>query len=174
MKRLFTISLTLSAVIALAALPWKMQSTADIQKQSFGKTSNGEEIFLYTLKSPSGMTVKITNYGGTITQILVPDRNKKFGDVVLGFDSLDGYTSPNNTSYFGALIGRYGNRIAHGHFILDGKPYQIPTNDNGVNSLHGGTVGFNKRIWQATPGGTAGNPELHLHYTSPEIGRAHV
>jgi aldose 1-epimerase len=114
------------------------------------------------------MVVKITNYGGTLTQILVPDRNKKFGDVVLGFDSLNGYTSKSNTSYFGALIGRYGNRIAGGRFTLDGKTYQIPKNDNGVNSLHGGDVGFNKRVWQATPSGTDANPALDLHYTSPD------
>jgi aldose 1-epimerase len=114
------------------------------------------------------MIVKITNYGGTITQILVPDRNKKFGDVVLGFNSLDGYTAKQNTAYFGALIGRYGNRIANGRFTLDGKTYQIPKNDNGVNSLHGGDVGFNKRVWQATPSGTDASPALKLHYTSPD------
>lgn len=113
------------------------------------------------------MVVKITNYGGTVTQILVPDRNKKFGDVVLGFNSIDGYTSKENTAYFGALIGRYGNRIANGRFTLDGTTYQIPKNDNGVNSLHGGDVGFNKRVWQATPSGTAAMPALDLHYTSP-------
>ena len=115
------------------------------------------------------MTVKITNYGGTVTQILAPDRNKNFGDVVLGFNSLDGYTSKSNKAYFGALIGRYANRIAYGRFTLDGKTYQIPASDSPrPNSLHGGNVGFDKRVWQATPSGTAANPALDLHYTSAD------
>ncbi|HEX4747935.1 MAG TPA: aldose epimerase family protein [Bryobacteraceae bacterium] len=168
MKRLVITAASLSCVLAVSALSQKNQSSADIQRQPFGKTPDGKEVFLYTLKSPSGMTVKITNYGGTVTQVIVPDRNRSFGDVVLGFDSLDGYTSKNNTAYFGALIGRYGNRIAHGRFTLGGKTYQIPTNDNGVNSLHGGKVGFNARVWQATPSGTAKNPALELRYTSPD------
>jgi len=169
MKSLLIITGALGCVLAIAALPPKTQSSANVQKQPFGKTPGGEEVFLYTLKSPSGMIVKITNYGGTVTQILVPDRNRKFGDVVLGFDSLDGYTSKENTSYFGALIGRYGNRIANGKFTLDGHQYQIPANDAPrPNSLHGGKVGFNKRVWQATPAGTAEMPALDLHYTSPD------
>src|SRR5579863_10338046 len=121
MKRLLTTAACLSGVLAVSALSQKTQSSADVQKQPFGKTPEGKEVFLYTLKSPSGMTVKITNYGGTLTQVIVPDRNRSFGDVVLGFNSLDGYTSKNNTAYFGALIGRYGNRIAHGRFTLNGK-----------------------------------------------------
>ena len=167
MKQLPIIGGALCSILALAALASNMQNSVDVQKQPFGKTPGGEEAYLYTLKSPSGMTVKITNYGGTITQVIVPDRNKKFGDVVLGFESLDGYTSPTNTSYFGALIGRYANRLAGGRFTLDGKTYQIPKNDNGVNSLHGGKVGFNARLWHAAPTGTAANPALELHYTSP-------
>src|SRR5579875_2260280 len=168
MKRLLLVAAAVGSLLALTALSQKMQSSPDIQEEPFGKAPDGEQVFLYTLKSPSGMTVKITNYGGTVTQILVPDRNKKFGDVVLGFNSLDGYTSKDNTAYFGALIGRYANRLAGGRFTLDGKTYQIPKNDHGVNSLHGGDVGFNKRIWQATPSGTAKNPALDLHYTSPD------
>ncbi len=169
MKRVLTTAGVLCCLCALAALPEKTQSSADIQKEPFGKTPDGKEVFLYTLKSPSGMVVKVTNYGGTVTQILVPDRNQKFGDVVLGFNSVDGYTSKDNTAYFGALIGRYGNRIANGRFTLDGQTYQIPANDSPrPNALHGGTVGFNKRIWQATPSGTAEKPALDLHYTSPD------
>jgi aldose 1-epimerase len=167
MKRLVTLVAATFLVWTLA-LSQKTQSAPDLNKQTFGRTPDGHEVYLYTLRSPSGMTVKITNYGGTITQVIVPDRNKKFGDVVLGFDSLDGYISKSNTAYFGALIGRYGNRIAGGRFELDGHTYQIPKNDNGVNSLHGGDVGFNKRIWDATPSGTTANPALKLHYTSPD------
>jgi aldose 1-epimerase len=167
MKRALTLAAALCAVLTIA-LSQKSQSAPDLNKQPFGKTPDGHEVYLYTLKSPSGMIVKITNYGGTLTQIIVPDRNKKFGDVVLGFDSVDGYASKTNTSYFGALIGRYGNRIAGGRFTLDGHTYQIPKNDNGVNSLHGGDVGFNRHIWDATPSGSSANPALKLHYTSPD------
>jgi aldose 1-epimerase len=168
MKRFLTVTATLCSLCAVAVLSQNTKSGAGIPKEPFGNTPDGKEVFLYTLKSPSGMIVKITNYGGTVTQIIVPDRNKKFRDVVLGFNSLDGYTSKQNTSYFGALIGRYGNRIANGRFTLNGKTYQIPKNDNGVNSLHGGEVGFNKRVWEPTPSGTAENPALRLHYTSPD------
>ena len=111
------------------------------------------------------MEVTITNYGGAVTSIKVPDRNNALGNVVLGFDNVTPYTT--TTSYFGALIGRYGNRIAKGRFQLDGKVYQIPTNDNG-NMLHGGTIGFNKRIWDARDVSTAKAPALELHYLSPD------
>src|ERR1700756_643102 len=93
MKRPFVVPGAICSVLVLATLYQRTQAASDLPKQAFGKTSDGKEVFLYTLKSPSGMTVKITNYGGTVTQILVPDRSKKIGDVVLGFDSLDGYTS---------------------------------------------------------------------------------
>ena len=93
--------------------------------EPFGKTSDGREVSLYTLANQSGMEVKITNYGGTVTSIKVKDRHGKFGEVVLGFDSLDGYVAKNNTAYFGALIGRYANRIAKGTFALDGRTYQL-------------------------------------------------
>jgi aldose 1-epimerase len=168
MKRLLAVVGPLSCVFVWIAFSQQEHNALDLNKQPFGKTSDGQAVFLYTLKSSSGMTVKITNYGGTVTQIVVPDRNKNFADVVLGFDSLAGYTSKTNTAYFGALIGRYGNRIAGGRFTLEGHTYQIPTNDNGVNSLHGGNVGFDKRVWQATPAGTVANPALKLHYTSPD------
>ena len=143
------------------------QSPTGLNPRPFGKLSDGREISLYTLQSPSGMKVTITNYGGTITTIEVPDRNHKMGDVVLGYDSLDGYTSPENNGYFGALIGRYGNRLAHGKFTIDGHAYQVPTND-GPNALHGGTVGFNKRVWDARDVSKPGVPALELHYLSPD------
>jgi aldose 1-epimerase len=142
------------------------QSTPKLQQRSFGKTPDGQAVSLYTLRNASGMEVTITNYGGTITTVRVPDRNK-MGDVVLGFDNVDGYAAKENTSYFGATIGRYGNRIAHGRFTLDGHTYQVPTND-GPNSLHGGAVGFNRRIWQAKDVSTANAPALELHYLSPD------
>jgi aldose 1-epimerase len=127
----------------------------------------GQPVSLYTLKNSSGMEVTITNYGGTVTQVLVPDRNKNVGDVVLGFDNIDGYTSKTNNGYFGALIGRYANRLAHGTFSLDGHEYHIPTNE-GANMLHGGTRGFDKRIWEAKDVSSPGTPALQLHYLSPD------
>lgn len=148
--------LSLSGLLAAQTLP----------RESFG-TYEGHEIHLYTLKNAAGMQVKITNYGGTVQSISVKDRNGKFGDVVLGFSTLEGYTQKANTAYFGALIGRYGNRIAHGTFTLDGKTYHIPLND-GPNMLHGGTVGFNKRVWDAKDVSTADTPALELHYLSPD------
>ena len=130
-------------------------------------TYDGKPVSLYTLRNASGMEVKITNYGGTITSIKVPDRQKKFDDVVLGFDSLAGYTAKTNSSYFGALIGRYGNRIAKGTFTLDGHQYHLPIND-GPNSLHGGLKGFDKRVWDAKATNEGGRPGLELHYVSKD------
>ena len=142
-------------------------SAGKLQQKSFGKTPDGQAVSLYTLRNASGMEVTITNYGGTITTVRVPDKNKKMGDVVLGFENVDGYAAKENTSYFGATIGRYGNRVAHGKFTLDGHTYQIPTND-GPNALHGGAVGFNRKVWQAKDVSTAAASALELHYLSPD------
>jgi aldose 1-epimerase len=158
-------ALAVTAMLASLAAGVKAQSAKNMDMQPFGKTSDGHEVFLYTLRNASGMEVKITNYGGTITSIKVKDRHGKFGDVVLGFQNLDGYVSKTNKSYFGAIIGRYANRIAHGTFVLDGHQYHIPTND-GPNSLHGGLRGFDKRVWDAKDVSTASTPELELHYLS--------
>jgi aldose 1-epimerase len=158
-------ALALTALLGSLALGAGAQSAKNMDMQPFGKTSAGQEVFLYTLRNQSGMEVKITNYGGTITSIKVKDRHGKLNDVVLGFDNLDGYISKNNTSYFGAIIGRYANRIAHGAFVLDGHQYHVPIND-GPNSLHGGLRGFDKRVWQAKDVSTARAPELELRYLS--------
>ncbi len=132
-----------------------------VKKQPWGK-ADGRDVFLYTLTNKRGMQVAITNFGATVVSLKVPDRQGKMADVVLGYDSLAGYQSKENP-YFGGIIGRYANRIANGRFTLDGKPYQIPTND-GPNSLHGGTVGFNKRLWEVRE---ATGDHLTLHYLSP-------
>jgi aldose 1-epimerase len=131
-------------------------------------TADGKQVSLYTLKNASGMEVKITNYGGTIASVVVPDKNKKFGDVVLGFNSLAGYTSTANDSYFGATIGRYGNRIAGGKFKLDGKTYQVPKNEKGVTALHSGTKGFDKHVWDAKDVSGTEGPALEIHRVSPD------
>ncbi len=117
----------------------------------------------YTLSNTSGMQVSIINYGGIITSLLAPDKGGKPANVVLGYDSLAGYLQ-NNNPYFGALIGRYGNRIAKARFELDGKTYTLAANNN-VNTLHGGVKGFDKVIWQATP---LGDSSLQLTYLSKD------
>jgi aldose 1-epimerase len=131
------------------------QSTADtmhtntssnVKQEKYGN-ANGKEIMQYTLTNASGMQVKLINYGGTITNIIVPDSSGTMGDVVLGFDSMDGYLKKENP-YFGCITGRYANRIAKGKFTLDGKSYQLPINNNG-NTLHGGINAFNKQFWSA-------------------------
>lgn len=135
-----------------------------IEQMPFGQV-DGKPITLYLLKNSSGMEVTITNYGGTVTSIKVPDRNKTLGNVVLGFDNVGQYQA--TTSYFGALIGRYGNRIGKGQFQLDGKVYHIHANE-GPNMLHGGPTGYNKRIWDAKDISTAKAAALELHYLSPD------
>jgi aldose 1-epimerase len=136
-----------------------------ITSEPFGTTKDGEAVELYTLKVPSGMEVKIATYGGIITSIKVPDRHGKFGDVVLGFDNLPDYIA--KSPFFGALVGRYGNRIAKGEFTLDGVKHQLAIN-NGVNSLHGGLKGFDKKVWHAAPRDTVLGPVLELTYLSKD------
>jgi aldose 1-epimerase len=120
---------------------------------------------LYTLSNASGTEVRVTNYGGIIVSLIVPDRNGKLADIVLGYDDLNGYY--NNKAYFGALIGRYGNRIAGGKFKLDGKEYTLAKN-NGPNSLHGGLKGFNQVVWEANAAPTSGGATLTLSYLSKD------
>ena len=118
--------------------------TSSVAQQKYG-TADGKEIMQYTLTNAAGMEVKLINYGGTITNIMVPDSSGNMGDVVLGFDSLAGYLGKANP-YFGCITGRYANRIAKGKFSIDGKNYQLPINNFG-NSLHGGINGFNRKFW---------------------------
>jgi aldose 1-epimerase len=132
----------------------------------FGKLPDGREVYQYTLRNASGMTVQIINYGAAVTSILVPDRNGQFDDVVLGYDSLQGYV--NGTAYFGAVVGRYGNRIGKARFQLDGKDYQLAVND-GDNHLHGGKVGFNKVLWETKSfDSSSPEPALQLQHVSPD------
>jgi len=137
--------------------------TFTISEKPFGQI-NGDTITQYTITNPEGMQVSIINYGGTVTNLLVPGRDHELGDVVLGFDSLSGYLQKANP-YFGCLVGRYGNRIAKGKFILDGQAYQLTLNDHG-NTLHGGVQGLDKVIWQASK--PAGDSSLKLTYTSKD------
>jgi aldose 1-epimerase len=148
-------------------LPAMAGASQSITSKAWGTTPDGRAVSLYTLTNSQGMVVKITNFGGTITSLLVPDRHNKLGDVVLGYDDLAPYAHNLGGTYFGAVIGRYANRIAKGQFTLDGKSYQIYVN-NGPNSLHGGKVGFNLRLWDAQPKETAEGPSLVLKYLSPD------
>ncbi len=134
--------------------------TNEIKRESWGTTSEGP-VDRYTL-SGGGLTVRVLTYGGIVQSIEVPDRDGRIAGVVLGFDSLQGYLD-NPGPYFGAIIGRFGNRIAAGRFTLDGAGFQVPVND-GPNSLHGGTTGFDKRIWSAEPSADG----LLLTHVSPD------
>ena len=134
----------LASVIILTTMS---QAKTNVTKQAFGHTADGTPVDVYTLNDGK-VEARITNYGGIIVSLRTPDRNGKLADIVLGYDSFDGYIA--NPAYFGAIIGRYANRIAHGTFQLDGKTYSIPKND-GDNSLHGGIRGFDKAVWDARP-----------------------
>jgi len=134
-----------------------------IEKQLFGQVSKGKPVDLYILENDQGVEARITNYGGILVSLIVPDRAGKVEDVVLGFDNLEDYIADN--CFIGATIGRYANRIAKGVFVLDGKKYKLAIND-GPNHLHGGIKGFNKVIWDAEPQQTADMVGLKLHYLS--------
>jgi len=142
-----------------------IKGQANITKESFGKTGNGENVDLYTLTNNLGMQAKIMNYGGIVVSLKVPDRNGKMDDVVLGFNDLDSYLKGH--PYFGAIVGRYGNRIAKGRFTLNGFEYKLAVN-NGENHLHGGIKGFDKVVWTAKEMRTKMGPALSLTYISKD------
>jgi len=142
---LTTMMTTLGACTAVAA-------TA-VTKAAFGKLPDGTAIDVYTLKN-ADLEVRITNYGACIVSLLAKDRDGRMGDVVLGYNSAEGYAGETSKTYFGAIVGRYGNRIRGGKFTIDGQTYQVPVN-NGANALHGGPHGFGDQVWtgKAIPGG---------------------
>jgi aldose 1-epimerase len=153
-------------LLALIPLTMSLQAaTPSITVKPFGKLADGQKADLYTLTNKNGATATISNYGGIVTSLTMPDRYGKFADVVLGFDSLTKYVK--DSPYFGCLVGRYGNRIAKGKFTLDGQNYTLATNNIG-NALHGGLKGFDKVIWEATPKVTAQGPSLKLTYVSKD------
>lgn len=153
---LVTLLLVSSAVVAIAQ--------ATVTKHSFGKTAAGEEVDLYILKNVHGMEARITNYGGIVVSLTAQDRNGAFADVVLGFNDLESYLTKNDP-YLGAIIGRYGNRIAKGRFKLNGVEYKLAVN-NGENHLHGGIKGFDKVIWTGREMRTPNGPAVVLTYLS--------
>lgn len=138
-----------------------------MNSQPFGQLPDGRTARLFTLKLPNGLQADITDYGGTVVRLLVPDRTGKPGDIVLGFDNAEKYAA--HIAFFGCAIGRFGNRIAAGRFSLDGRTYQLATNDLQAGQrchLHGGPQGFHRQLWSAEPTQLNGNPALRLSYLS--------
>lgn len=138
---------------------------SEIRKQRWGAMPTGEEIDLYTFRNANGIEASITNYGGRLVTLKTPDRQGRFADIVLGFDDLAGYLAKN--PFFGALVGRYANRIANAEFTLGGETYQLARND-GNNSLHGGLKGFDKVAWEAEQVAGSDAPALRLQYVSAD------
>lgn len=166
-------SVVVCAVFALGALSCgKTESTpahkpmaSNVTKQAFGQTADGQAVDLYTLKNANGVEASIMNYGATLVSLKAPDKAGTVADVVLGFDSLGGYlkTEP----YLGAIVGRYGNRIAKGRFTLNGVTYKLAVN-NGENHLHGGIKGFDKVMWTARAIDSPAKPGVELKYLSKD------
>jgi aldose 1-epimerase len=137
--------------------------TTTVNRAPFGRTADGAAVELFTLRNDHGIEVQIVNYGAIITSIRTPDRDGRFADIVLGFDDLEGYID--HPRFFGAVPGRYANRIAKGRFTIDGHTYTLATN-NGANQLHGGVRGFDKVVWSAEPFDRNGTSGVTLRYTS--------
>ena len=164
-----TLMLGTQLLVSAGAKPPMMakagKGKANIVIAMFGKMPGGATVDLYTLTNANGLKAKIMTLGATLTELDVPDRNGKSGDVVLGFDKLAPYVK--GCPYFGATVGRVANRIAKGTFKVNGKTYKTPVN-NGPNSLHGGLKGFDKRVWKATPMTGAEGPSVAFTYTSKD------
>jgi aldose 1-epimerase len=143
----------------------KTEAETRVQKTDFGKLDDGTEIEQYTLENTKGAKAKVITYGATLTELWMPDKNGKKADIVLGFDNLKGYLS--DEPYFGATVGRYANRIAKGKFTLDGKEYTLAIN-NGPNSLHGGKIGFNRKVWKAEPLKITNGAAVRFSYLSKD------
>lgn len=152
--------------IAILSLIMATSTTfaANIESKAFGVTMDNQQVTQYTLTNDKGASVSIMDYGATVTNLMVPDKNGKMGDVVLGFDNVKPYEM--QTAYFGAIIGRYGNRIAHGIFHLDDTRYCLPVN-NGPNCLHGGFIGYDKRIWASQAAITTNGPGVRFTLIDP-------
>lgn len=160
-KRVLLLAALCLIVIFSCGFGGKGKATLKVEK--FG-TADGKEVSLYTLANAGGMEARITNYGGIVVSLKVPDRQGQLDDVVLGYDNLDDYTA-GNPGYLGALIGRYGNRIARGRFTLNGVEYKLATNNN-ENHLHGGVKGFDKVVWTGRPLKVRNGVALELTYLS--------
>ena len=154
-------------VACLVGCATMSKSSGTISKAPFGAMPDGTPVEIYTLRNAKGAEARILTYGGIVRSLTMPDKNGKFADIVLGYDQLEGYVT-NNSPYFGALIGRYGNRIGGAKFTLEGKTYTLAAN-NGPNSLHGGLKGFDKVVWKAVKADVGPHgPRLKLNYLSKD------
>lgn len=165
MNRFFAMPSAIVALLILANCLNAEGAERKIQVSDFGKTKNGDTVYRFVLANTKGFEAVVISYGAALVSLRAPDRNGKSADIVLGYDSLDGYEQ--DKAFFGATIGRYGNRIAGGQFTLDGTVFHLPKND-GPNSLHGGSRGFNKRIWSGVDRSRADAQVLELTYTSQD------
>jgi aldose 1-epimerase len=154
----------LLACACFAPAPMKKGQT-QVKKQSYGNMPDGTPVDRYRLTNSNGMEASLITYGGALESLTAPDRKGAFADVVLGMETLDGYRA--QTAWFGALIGRYGNRIGGAQFALEGKTYQLPKND-GPNTLHGGSHGFGKQVWQAREVTSTEGPAVEFTYVSKD------
>jgi aldose 1-epimerase len=153
------------SLLFLAAAFFAKGAERKVQVSDFGRTKDGAAVSRFVLTNNNGVEAVIISYGATLVSLRVPGRDGKLSDIVLGYDTLDAYEA--GTSFFGATIGRYGNRIAAGQFSLDGTAFHLPKND-GPNTLHGGVRGFNKRIWTGADHSRAGAQVLEMTYTSAD------
>ena len=154
-----------SSIVTGCAAGGKTDGGGSLKKEVFGKMPDGQSIDIYTLTNKNGLVAKVTTYGATLTELHVPGKDGKLTDVVLGFDTLDGYLK--GCPYFGATTGRVANRIAGGTFTVDGRLYRLATN-NEPNHLHGGIVGFDKRVWKARGIADASGFGVVFSYMSPD------
>jgi aldose 1-epimerase len=164
------LSALLAVIVVGVVAPSVLAATPKITKQTWGQLGPGQIVDRYTLTNSKGMSVSIITYGGTIQSVRVPDRRRHLKNVTLGFNSLNGYISDaykKSNPYFGALIGRYGNRIGNAQFVIDGTTYHLPAN-NGPNTLHGGIIGFDKVNWTAQPVTGGGRVGLRMNYRSAD------
>jgi len=167
--RHFALLLSLTCLLNTAcsvedATQSETKTEKEVAVQEFGKSPQGEAVQIHTLTNPQGMEARISNYGGIVVSLKTPDRNGAFADVVLGHDSVEGYAK---SPYFGAIIGRYGNRIGNAQFTLQGNTYPLAKN-NGPNHLHGGIKGFDKVVWTAEPVNSPEGQGLSLSYVSAD------
>ena len=165
MTSLYKTAIALFAALLLISVLGAKSDRLRIHVDEFGRTKEGDLIHRYTLRNKTGVEATIVNYGAKLVTLKVPDRDGHLSDVVLGYDDLKSYEE--GKSYFGASIGRYAKRIAKGEFSLNGKTYTLARND-GPNSVHGGTRGFNKRVWTGSDHSTADAQVLALAYTSAD------
>jgi aldose 1-epimerase len=165
LKFVFSI-LIMTMLFSLAITSKEKEKRSAMKKEMFGTTSDGIPVYVYTLQNVHKMQARVTNYGGILVSLLVPDKTGQLDDVVLGYDSLATYEK-NNNPYFGALIGRYGNRIGKGKFTLNGKEYTLALN-NGPNHLHGGLKGFDKVVWTVSEKESSPERSIVLTYLSKD------